>query len=104
MLWTAARFPAAPIGRVLNWAPLAWLGRLSYSLYLWQQVFLDPGNGARWMCRFPQNLGLAFAAAVASYYLVELPFLGLKNTKPRARREPATASDVSITPALLRAA
>ena len=85
MIWTAARFPATSFGRVLNWAPLAWLGRLSYSLYIWHQVFLDPSNGQTWMCQFPQNLELAFGAAVASYYLIERPFLNIKNRRAHAR-------------------
>src|SRR6266496_2822573 len=25
--------------RALNWWPVAWLGRISYSLYLWQELF-----------------------------------------------------------------
>lgn len=25
--------------RALNWGPVAWLGRISYSLYLWQELF-----------------------------------------------------------------
>lgn len=79
MIWTATRFPNALFGRVLNRAPLAWIGRLSYSLYLWQQVFLDPTNGGTWMCRFPQNLGLCLIAAIASYYVIERPFLNLKH-------------------------
>ena len=28
-------------GRFLNWAPMVWIGALSYSLYLWQQIFLN---------------------------------------------------------------
>ena len=92
MIWTAARFPDTSFGRLLNWAPLAWLGRLSYSLYIWHQVFLDPSNGQQWMCKFPQNLGLGFAAAVASYYIIERPFLNLKNRRANvhvAAAEPA---------------
>src|SRR5262249_49870075 len=34
------QFPEGRVGRVLNWAPLAFVGTLSYSLYLWQQPFL----------------------------------------------------------------
>ena len=34
--------PASLLGRVLEWRPLRWLGTISYSLYLWQMLFL-PG-------------------------------------------------------------
>ncbi|HEY8670313.1 MAG TPA: acyltransferase, partial [Terriglobales bacterium] len=30
--------------RALNWPPVAWLGKISYSVYLWQELFL-PGSG-----------------------------------------------------------
>ncbi len=58
------------------------LGALSYSLYLWQQPFINPTGGAR-VNAFPLNLGLALVCALASYYLVEQPMLRL-----RARLEP----------------
>ena len=72
-------------GRFLNWKPVAALGVLSYSLYLWQQPFLDRHSGA-WVNAFPQNLVFAFAAALLSYFLVERTFLGLRN---RFRQSPA---------------
>lgn len=60
--------------RALNWRPVAWLGRISYSLYLWQELFC--GNGSF-------HLGyslvlLALACACLSYYLVEQPMLQLR--------------------------
>jgi peptidoglycan/LPS O-acetylase OafA/YrhL len=65
------------IGGVLNWKPIAFVGVLSYSLYLWQQLFLDR-NSSAWINRFPQNLGFAVAAALASYFLLEKPLLRLR--------------------------
>jgi peptidoglycan/LPS O-acetylase OafA/YrhL len=62
------------VGRLLNWGPLTFVGTLSYSLYLWQQPFLDRHSTARFAV-FPLNLVLAVAAALLSYYLVERPFL-----------------------------
>jgi peptidoglycan/LPS O-acetylase OafA/YrhL len=71
--------------RALNWAPVAWLGKISYSLYLWQELFCS--NAA-----LHQGYVLvlpALACACLSYYLVEQPMLRLreKRAKPR-RREP----------------
>jgi peptidoglycan/LPS O-acetylase OafA/YrhL len=60
----------------LNNRVTGFLGVLSYSLYLWQQPFLNR-NSHQWWTAFPLNLLLAFACAVASYYLVERPFLGM---------------------------
>ena len=57
------------------------IGRLSYSLYLWQQVFLVtavPSWG--WFRRFPVNLVLLTLVATGSYIFIERPFLRLKES------------------------
>lgn len=69
--------------RLLNAAPVVWLGTLSYSLYVWQQLFLGHFAG-------PRLAGLAIydhrvwwltalVAAIVSYYAVERPILALRN-------------------------
>jgi peptidoglycan/LPS O-acetylase OafA/YrhL len=72
------------IGRILNGRTLVFIGTLSYSLYLWQQLFL-----ARWLPgtvhAFPWNLGCAFVAAYLSYTVVEKPILEMRSLL-RARR------------------
>jgi peptidoglycan/LPS O-acetylase OafA/YrhL len=68
----------SPSGRLLNWRPLVFVGVLSYSLYVWQQPFLNRDSQA-WMNAFPQNFIFAICAALASYYLLERPFLGLRH-------------------------
>lgn len=65
------------VGKLLNWRPIAFIGVLSYSLYLWQQLFLNR-NSSHWINAFPENLILAFAAALASYFAVEKPLLGIR--------------------------
>jgi peptidoglycan/LPS O-acetylase OafA/YrhL len=69
--------------RILNIAPIVWVGKVSYSLYLWQQLFLDRQNQHSWINAFPQNLLLAFACAATSYYVVEQPFLRLRDRRKR---------------------
>jgi peptidoglycan/LPS O-acetylase OafA/YrhL len=71
----------------------AWLGTLSYSLYLWQEPFLYY-KGTSWITAFPQNVVLAVAAAVMSYYVIERPFLRLKDAWSR---RPDT-QDAAISP------
>jgi peptidoglycan/LPS O-acetylase OafA/YrhL len=66
------------IGGVLNWKPVAWLGGISYSLYLWQQVFINRNSDA-WINAFPQNLVLAVLAALASWLLLEKPLLKMRH-------------------------
>ncbi|MDF0752914.1 hypothetical protein NLU14_22065, partial [Marinobacter sp. 71-i] len=38
------RAPASPFGRFLNWRPMVHIGLISYSLYLYQQLFLTRHN------------------------------------------------------------
>jgi peptidoglycan/LPS O-acetylase OafA/YrhL len=85
--WCVRR-PSGRVGRVLNAAPLVFVGTLSYSLYLWQQPFLDRSSELP-MARFPLSLALAIAAALVSYYGVERPFLGLRHRFLRLRVPPA---------------
>jgi len=56
----------------LTWRPLLWVGRISYSLYLWQQLFTAPPQFylVTGPLLFPP---LMFAAAAAGYYWIELP-------------------------------
>lgn len=70
------------VGVVLNSRVMVSIGVLSYSLYLWQQLFLVSLNGT-WSGKFPFNLLCCFLAAAVSYHLVEKPFLKLKRRLSR---------------------
>jgi peptidoglycan/LPS O-acetylase OafA/YrhL len=76
LLAGTAIHPEWTLSRVMEWKPLRWIGSISYSLYLWQQVFLLPGwdRAAGWQ-RWPWNIAGLFAAAALSYYVVERPLL-----------------------------
>lgn len=87
--------PKSIAGRLLESRPMVGLGALSYSLYLWQQPFLDARSHA-WYARWPTSLGLAVACAVASRYLVERPFLGLKDRWSRGEGRGWLHADPSI--------
>jgi peptidoglycan/LPS O-acetylase OafA/YrhL len=63
------REPGTLVGRVLNSRPFITVGVLSYSIYLWQQLFLYANHPVR----FPLNIALIGVVAAASYYLVERP-------------------------------
>jgi peptidoglycan/LPS O-acetylase OafA/YrhL len=66
--------------RWLEIPPMLFVGRLSYSLYLWQQLFLiGPTPELNLIRQFPLNMTLTFACALGSYYLIERPFLALKD-------------------------
>jgi peptidoglycan/LPS O-acetylase OafA/YrhL len=66
--------------RLLSTPPLRWVGRLSYSWYLWQEMFLVTRTPSWGMVRqFPLNIVASLGAAMASYYIVERPFLRWKD-------------------------
>ena len=82
LLW-CTRNPVSAVGRVLNNPLVAWIGVLSYSIYLWQTLWLHPGNLAvfrevGWLARLPQSWLAILLCAVASYYLVEQPALRIR--------------------------
>lgn len=72
---TTSLAPASLLTRFLDWAPLSHLGRISYSVYVWQQVILNPslGEAASWR-RFPLNILFAIAAGYISYHCIEKRF------------------------------
>jgi peptidoglycan/LPS O-acetylase OafA/YrhL len=74
--------PSDRVGRVLNSRPFVFVGLISYSIYLWQQVFLNR-YAASPSTSFPVNVTLAVVAALASYYLVEGPSLRLRQRVER---------------------
>lgn len=69
--------PSGISGRVLNSRPAAMIGLLSYSLYLWQQLFLDVDAWPALAGLAPRLL-LVLLAAAASYHLLEKPLLALR--------------------------
>jgi peptidoglycan/LPS O-acetylase OafA/YrhL len=75
------RMPLTVIGRMLNAGPVAWLGTVSYSLYLWQQPWMFSGLFV------PLRLLGAFVCATTSFYLVERPGLRLRRSLERRFKE-----------------
>lgn len=62
--------------KTLNAKPLDYIGKLSYSLYIWQQIFFSAKLGFTDM--FPLNVVLIAIVALMSFYLIEKPFLKLR--------------------------
>jgi peptidoglycan/LPS O-acetylase OafA/YrhL len=92
------RRPETFAGRILNARPCVYVGVLSYSLYLWQEMFCTQFRFPNiWWRSFPFNLGLAFCAALGSFYLIEQPFLRLRARFRMARVMPQ--KPLSVAPA-----
>ena len=78
--------------RALNLKPLVWLGGISYSVYIWQQVFLLhlPGDLLLGVLnRFPLSLACVLLVAWASYRFVEQPSIAWGSRAMRARQKEA---------------
>ena len=60
--------------RALNWRPVMWLGQISYSVYLWQELFCSNASFYQGYLLILPTLG----CACLSYYLVEQPMLWLR--------------------------
>jgi peptidoglycan/LPS O-acetylase OafA/YrhL len=92
LLW-AIRHPASKAGRFLNWTPLAHLGVISYSLYLWQQLWLSHETATP-LWQVPLLLAGAVLCAEASYRFIEAPMLQLRsklNWERSGRLSPTSA-------------
>jgi len=94
LIEASTRHTGSFAGRLLNWKPVVFLGVLSYSLYLWQQPFLDRESQA-WWTTFPQNLAFTFIAALLSYFIVEHAFLGLRRRLERVTVLPARSEGLT---------
>ncbi len=73
---SAARDAPVPRALLAN-RPILFIGKVSYSLYVWQQIFLARMNyqALRSLYALPFKWSLAFAFAVLSYRYVERPFI-----------------------------
>lgn len=85
MIVSTLLHPKSVVGRVLEWAPVRLIGRMSYSIYLWQMPFFpffypiaEPHSrlllvlSNTWL-RYPT----VFALSVMSYYFIEKPSIRL---------------------------
>jgi peptidoglycan/LPS O-acetylase OafA/YrhL len=84
---------------VLRNPVVAWLGLVSYGLYLWNETLLEKyrqwTDGTAFAMPFlPTMIGvtaLTVGAAALSYYMLERPVLRLKNRVPQRRRKVVAA-------------
>ena len=75
LIASTVAIPARITSRILEVSPVRWVGRMSYSIYLWQQLFLRPTRSPHW--QLPLRLiGIIFVAWL-SYKFVERPLIAI---------------------------
>jgi peptidoglycan/LPS O-acetylase OafA/YrhL len=83
-----------PMFRCLNFRPLVWIGTISYSVYIWQQIFLLYPSGKILplgrLSLFPLNIAGVFAVASCSFYFLERPAIAFGKRILRQKREPSS--------------
>ncbi|MBS1874680.1 MAG: acyltransferase [Acidobacteria bacterium] len=93
LVFTTAR-PDGRFGRFFEGRFISWFGRLSYSVYIWQMLFL-PAYGIPislgWLQWAPLNLFMAVGCACASYYFIEKPFRRIGVRLAASKGAPAQA-------------
>lgn len=95
VLYSGSFRKSSAVGRVLSFKPLQWLGRVSYSWYLWHwPVFVLGGVLAvnKGVVDWGALIGLSLMIASLSYYVVESPIR--RNTL--LLRRPAIAVSIAI--------
>jgi peptidoglycan/LPS O-acetylase OafA/YrhL len=88
MIWPVLRTDNW-LARLLDLPVLKWIGHLSYSLYVWQQlwlVFPDVPTAFGVFQRLPLNVLCVFASASLSYYFIEKPMVNLGHRLTSGRR------------------
>lgn len=78
LLVSTVLHPRSIITRLLEWPPLRYVGRISFSLYLWQQFFFVPVNPpgpGDWRSHHLLCWAAAFACAILSYHFIETPLI-----------------------------
>lgn len=80
LLVLSISYPSLIYFKPLQYAPVVWLGTISYSLYLWHSVFLTGryfGDGENLLIYIGFPVSLCVAAL--SYYFLELPIMGMRS-------------------------
>jgi peptidoglycan/LPS O-acetylase OafA/YrhL len=96
---TTVTRPWGWLGRFLELRVLRWIGRLSYSIYLWQEIVINrpvsAGSGfAHMVALFLLRLPVVVALAMISYRWIEVPLIHLG--RKLVRQMAMHSSDISV--------
>ena len=103
MVASLSLVPTSPLARLFGWGPVAYVGRISYGLYLWHYPIFTVLNhfhtGLTAWTLFALRLLVTIVVTLVSYYFLELPIRRRTWTRPRlaAVLSVATIAAVSVT-------
>ena len=87
-----------PLSRALEWKPLSFIGKISYSLYIWQEIALRfPVHQT--VAIIPLRISALAVLALTSYYLIERP-LNLIGHRITAKEFPRLDAKITERPPL----
>ena len=94
-----AFFPESLPAILLSWPPLVWIGKISYTVYLWQQMFLVATPGvSKTPLPFPVDLICVFLISTASYYFYESPLRRFGRRITKDPGGPSVTAQIDIAP------
>jgi peptidoglycan/LPS O-acetylase OafA/YrhL len=99
MILSTLHNPQTAFGKALELKAVRFVGLISYSLYLWQELFLawDPNPYLTVVQRFPLNLAMTFLFATLSFYMVEMPLIRVGHVlSDRQSRPHSRVSQVAL--------
>lgn len=92
--------PRGVCHRMLNFRPLVYVGTISYSAYLYQQVFVVPAESAgifmQVLTSFPYCIFIIFALASMSFHFVEQPLQRLASRVGFQRKWTSDSYDCDV--------
>jgi peptidoglycan/LPS O-acetylase OafA/YrhL len=107
VILAAVTVPGGITARALGMAPLPWLGRISYGMYLWHfplLVFLSPARtGLTGVFLAAARVGATISVSAVSFYAVERPILERRFWRSTRALVPAGTGVVVLTGAIVAA-
>ena len=90
--------PTTLVGRVLEFGALRAIGRMSFSIYVWQMMFLVPERHLAAVQDFPLNVIVPLAIATVSFRWLETPAikLGHRLAKTQWQLAPALNATAAV--------
>ena len=86
LIFSILQHPDSLWSNMLSWHPLVWLGKISYSMYIWHVIVVKllkterlTGAGLPLWAAESMRLVASFLIAAASYYLIERKFIRWKH-------------------------